>query len=290
MSGLSNRIRCGTTVAVSVLATLAIVACSGETPPAPPPSGAPVSNTGAVSQSAGQSSPQPASNAGGSPQRATGAGGATATTGGPSAAGSGSTSEFPVISTGTPESSAGAPSTPAAGAPAAAGAGPVPAGAGAPSAPAGAGPAWEPGATCQKSIQCGGKACSTEGVTGGVDSPNLCITACCTADQKCGANVNTSLTEPGAAQCSELEQPGLVSEECGAAAEADGTMGPMNNPDDPFGFDVTFCCRPDNRCGLFLPNLGVGCAALDEIKTISPLFEAIDLPPMPCHYDQIAGH
>jgi len=32
----------------------------------------------------------------------------------------------------------------------------------------------------------------------------------------------------------------------------------------------------------FLQNLGVGCAALDEIKATSPLLEANDLP-APCH-------
>ena len=93
-----------------------------------------------------------------------------------------------------------------------------------------------------------------------------------------------SLTDSASATCSEINQPGVASVECGAAAEEAGASGPMIDPNNPVNFSITYCCRPDDRCGLFIPNIGVGCAAFEEIKHISPLFELIDLPPMPCHY------
>jgi hypothetical protein len=97
-------------------------------------------------------------------------------------------------------------------------------------------------------------------------------------------SVLTSLTEVENAKCTALDQGGVVSQECGASAEMDGMQGPMPNADNPLDFQVTYCCRQDNRCGIFLPNIGTGCTAFEDIKDVSPLFEAIDLPPMSCHY------
>lgn len=145
---------------------------------------------------------------------------------------------------------------------------------------------WEPGMPCPQSVTCGAEVCSTEGMTGGAEgSANACLAACCSPNQKCGVSVLTSLTENGDAQCTELNQPGVVSAECGAAAEMDGDMGPQPDPENPLGFDVTFCCRTDGRCGIFLPNIGSGCTAFEEIKTVSPLFELIDIPAQKCTYN-----
>ena len=157
---------------------------------------------------------------------------------------------------------AGAPSTPVEGTESSASGGAT---ADAPPS-AGASGDWAPGRTCQKSTQCGGVACSTEMISDAANSPNVCVQACCTSEQKCGVSVLNPLSASTAAKCNELDQPGVASQECGS-----------------FG-SVVGCCRPDNRCGLFIPTVGVGCAALDDIKDINPRFGAIDIPRASCHY------
>jgi hypothetical protein len=125
---------------------------------------------------------------------------------------------------------------------------------------------------CAKSIQCGGTTCTTDQISSGAgDSANLCMPACCTAAQTCGVSVLTALTDNMTdVTCNKLNQPGIASEECGASAEESGSAGPMPTADDPLNFNVVYRCKPDNRCGIFIPNVGVGCAAFERDQDYQP--------------------
>jgi hypothetical protein len=110
-----------------------------------------------------------------------------------------------------------------------------------------------------------------------------CLKACCTTDNKCGAQLmgmGTGAMLLNGGSCVELGQTGTndpTGTKCpGTTTTTAGDAGTSSTSG--FGallgnlFKYTGCCRPDGKCGLDLAELGLGCVANENIKNISPLF------------------
>jgi hypothetical protein len=143
--------------------------------------------------------------------------------------------------------------------------------------------------SCLKTTVCGDNPCSTENITGGISFTTPAICACCAANNACGMYAVSADEET---RCIELNEDGQETPDCPTMFEEAGlgnidpqSVPGFSSPDYTLTADIRGCCRPDGRCGWVMPTLGVGCIALDEIHSVSSLFDLIVLPPVYCEYD-----
>lgn len=144
-------------------------------------------------------------------------------------------------------------------------------------------------APCVQTATCGSNSCSTQNITGGISTAGAVICACCAANDGCGMYAVSANEDT---RCIELDDKGQETDNCPTMFEEAGfgNIDPkdvpgFSSPDYTLTADIKGCCRPDGRCGWVMPTLGVGCVALDDIHSISSVFETIVIPPLFCTYD-----
>lgn len=138
------------------------------------------------------------------------------------------------------------------------------------------------GAACVTTTTCGSESCDVSAGSTQLASTFFsmaCFKACCTADNKCGAQLagqglGAAFLTGGA--CMEVKQQGNLSTSCPNSISNDDdagtapTTGPMTQITNMFNYKG--CCRPDAKCGLDLTKLGLGCVANENIKDLASFF------------------